>query len=580
MTEVLHTPREGSPFGGPAMARTTSSNNLYSALASPRRNHFSLNDLRVQAEPSESSRASSLHSESSSSLSLDTRLDESSSEDDALAFPDYSKSRRSYGTATDAYEHDDSPSIKISGEQLPPFERPTAVEDPFSSDTPLTTPDPVPVSEDDTAVRKEPSHHVDYLSYVWREEDIWSSWRHIVEHRSVYGERSRLENASWRTWAKSQFKLKTVSPETLNWLKDVDVTWLYGPMQPACNRFASQQNSEPVSRLSKSSSFLGNVRKPILKKRSMSEAMLQKSLSSSSLVAEAAEMAQQQRAPAAVSLERRKPRPIIGRKTSDFPTASSLMSRTTSREPTDYFTSRSTSGLHTPYDGEKKHIRFDDNVEQCIAIETKDGDEDEDDFNHNPWASQNDEDSSSDEGVVMMKRSRKNRRKPLSRTSSKTSISSSKIGNKTIEKLPSTTLKYRTDSPDVSEQQQSHSLGFWRSSRLSPSPSQETLRPSHPSSNFLLPDDEDDEEGFNPSGAFAVQRTATPTTSDLYSQRNKHLGIASESGGLRRTASGMIAPFEDADDEPQRGGILGSVVDTVNTARDIAHVIWNVGWKN
>jgi hypothetical protein len=73
------------------------------------------------------------------------------------------------------------------------------------------------MSEDDTAVRKEPSHHVDYLSYDWREEDIWSSWRHIVEHRNVYGERSRLENASWRTWAKAQFKLKTVSPDTLNW---------------------------------------------------------------------------------------------------------------------------------------------------------------------------------------------------------------------------------------------------------------------------------------------------------------------------------------------------------------------------
>lgn len=362
-------------------------------------------------------------------------------------------------------------------------------------------------------------------------------------------------------------------------LKDVDVTWLYGPLQPACNRFASQQNSEPVSRLSKSSSFLGNVKKPILKKRSMSEAMLQRSLSTSSLVAEAAEIAQKQRIPTA-QLERRKPRPIIGRKTSDLPTASSLMSRTTSREPTDYFTSRSTSGLHTPFDGEKKHIRFDDKVEQCIAIETKDGDDDEDDFNHNPWASQNDEDSSSDEGVVMMKRSRKNRRRPLSRTSSKTNVTTLKATNKTIEKLPSTTLKYRTDSPDVTEQQQSHSLGFWRSSRLSPSPSQETLRPSHPSSNFLLPEDDEDEEYFNPSGAFGVQRPATPTTSDPHSLRNRHLDVASESGGLRRTASGMIAPFEDADDEPQRGGILGSVVDTVNTARDIAHVIWNVGWKN
>jgi hypothetical protein len=214
MAEVLHTPREGSPFGGPPMARTTSSTNLYSALQSPRRNHFSLNDLRAQ---SESSRASSLHSESSSSLSLDTRLDESSSEDDVLTFPDYGRSRKNYSNTIDSYEHTDSPSIKITGEQLPPFNPHATAEGTLSTDTPLTTPDPVPVSEDDTAVRKEPSRHVDYLSYEWREEDIWSSWRHIVEHRSVYGERSRLENASWRTWAKAQFKLKTVSPETLNW---------------------------------------------------------------------------------------------------------------------------------------------------------------------------------------------------------------------------------------------------------------------------------------------------------------------------------------------------------------------------
>src|SRR5690349_1053309 len=117
MTEVLHTPREGSPFGGPPMARTTSTSNLYSALASPRRNHFSLNDLSAHAEQSESSRASSLHSESSSSLSLDTRLDESSSEDDALAFPDYSKSPTSYSKTAVLDDHTDAPSIRITGGQ-------------------------------------------------------------------------------------------------------------------------------------------------------------------------------------------------------------------------------------------------------------------------------------------------------------------------------------------------------------------------------------------------------------------------------------------------------------------------------
>lgn len=43
----------------------------------------------------------------------------------------------------------------------------------------------------------------------------------------------RLENASWRTWAKQRGNLPTVSPETLNWLKDSDVTWLYGPLHEA-----------------------------------------------------------------------------------------------------------------------------------------------------------------------------------------------------------------------------------------------------------------------------------------------------------------------------------------------------------
>jgi hypothetical protein len=340
------------------------------------------------------------------------------------------------------------------------------------------------------------------------------------------------------------------------------VTWLYGPMQPASNRFSSQQNSEPASRLCKTNSFVLGVRKPILKKRSMSEAMLQKSLSSSSLVKQAAESVQAQQT-TGVTLDLRQPRPINGRATPDFP-PSSTTSRGTFWEPTDYFSSKSTSGLHTPSEGEKRHIRFDDKVEQCIALECKEGDDDEEDFNRNPWAKDEDE-SSSDEGVVMMKRAR--RRKPLSRTSSKTSVST--IDNKTIAKLPSTTLKYRTDSPDVTEQALSHSLS-WKSS-LSPSLSQETLRPSTPSKNFLLSEaDEEDKDSFDRS--HGMNRPSTPTASDPFSRRD-------ESSGLRRTASGMFMPFEDNEEELQPPGLIGKIVDTVNTARDIAHVVWNAGWR-
>ena len=354
------------------------------------------------------------------------------------------------------------------------------------------------------------------------------------------------------------------APNNPHRLKDVDVTWLYGPMQPASNRFCSQQNSEPASRLSKTNSFINGVKKPILKKRSMSEAMLQKSLSSSSLVKQAAESIQAQQT-TGVTLELRKQRPIIGRATPDFPT-SSTVSRGTFWEPTDYFSSKSTSGLHTPGDGEKRHIRFDDKVEQCIALECKEGDDDEDDFNRNPWAE--DEDSSSDEGVVMMKRAR--RRKPLSRTNSKTNVTNT-TDNKTIAKLPSTTLKYRTDSPDVTSQSQSHSL-FWKSSKLSPSPSQETLRPSNPSRNFILEEDDDGDDYFNPSAAYAGKRPSTPTPSDPYSERE-------EASGLRRTESGMFMPFEENEEDPPPPGFIGKIVDTVNTARDIAHVVWNAGWR-
>lgn len=70
---------------------------------------------------------------------------------------------------------------------------------------------------DDTCVRHEPSRHVDYLSHDWKEEDIWASWRYMVGKRKVHSNAARLENASWRTWAKKKYQLRTVSANKLNW---------------------------------------------------------------------------------------------------------------------------------------------------------------------------------------------------------------------------------------------------------------------------------------------------------------------------------------------------------------------------
>lgn len=211
MADVLSAPPQGTPFHGPI--RSPSSSSLSFDTYTPlRKNQYSLPDLRSSSLSS--SRTSSRHSTPSSSVSLDDKSDESSSEDDVLSFPNYSTARQ-YCKGASLRNLDSAE--PVAAPPRPASLPPPSPSDGLGPDTPLTTPDPLPISEDDSAVRKEPSHHVDYLSYEWREEDIWSSWRHIVEHRNIYGERSRLENASWRTWAKSQFKLKTVSPETLNW---------------------------------------------------------------------------------------------------------------------------------------------------------------------------------------------------------------------------------------------------------------------------------------------------------------------------------------------------------------------------
>jgi hypothetical protein len=71
--------------------------------------------------------------------------------------------------------------------------------------------------EDDTAARMQPVNHVDYLSHEWREEDLWSTWKHIVAERKAYSNSIRLENASWRCWEKTRRNLQTVSPGSVKW---------------------------------------------------------------------------------------------------------------------------------------------------------------------------------------------------------------------------------------------------------------------------------------------------------------------------------------------------------------------------
>jgi hypothetical protein len=215
MTEVLSLQiSDGSPFSHSPLRSSASHTSFFDSNAQFAHNKHSYSHTDLRSSSLSSSQSSSFQSTPSSSLSLETRFDTSSDDDEdddeGLAFPAYRSAKPHLG-GEGGVATQEQPSNPTQANRPPPS--PTE----FRQEPPMSTADPLPVSEDDTAVRMEPSQHVDYLSHEWKEEDIWSSWRHIVEHRSVYGERSRLENASWRTWAKSQFNLKTVSPETLNW---------------------------------------------------------------------------------------------------------------------------------------------------------------------------------------------------------------------------------------------------------------------------------------------------------------------------------------------------------------------------
>lgn len=296
--------------------------------------------------------------------------------------------------------------------------------------------------------------------------------------------------------------------------------------------------------------------------------MLQRSLSSSSLLKQATAAIQAQEKDGNLGVVR----PSLHRACTDYMTFP-FSSRRRSYDNIGVLSSTSTSGLETPAT-ERKHIHFDEQVKQCIAVEVK-GDDDEDELNQARWGFG--EDSDSDDDAIMMKPT-KTKKKPIPQKKPQPTPTTE---SKTIAMLPSTTLKYRVDSPEPTETAMKHSRGFLRGSLLSPSPSQETLRPSKPSRSFHFDEDEDPDSLTLDTGSSA----SSPSPSESPSQfRSGAQGSSTQSGstagskGLRRTESGMLMPADDSGAQPYPG-LVGRVVETVNTARDIVHVIWNVGWR-
>lgn len=356
------------------------------------------------------------------------------------------------------------------------------------------------------------------------------------------------------------------------------MTWLYGPLQegrhndrrwhydssPRQSSKATFNSSPPSTRLRQNDSFL---KKPILKKRSVSEVMLQKSLSSSSLIKQAAAAVQAQRSSMRKDSNEH---PTLARASSDSVAQSSSSAGTAG--PTSMMSSQAVSGLHSPENGARRHIRFDDTVEQCIAVDFKAGAQDEDALS---WTRDADVSSSEDDLIMMKQRSRRPSSGPGSRRDS--------IGgqeSKGIAMLPSTTLKYHHDEPYCPGHPDPTTTATHHSGKLQHSSSQETLRPARASANFFM-DEAEDDMSWEPSGAFHTPRPGS--SSGL--QPGKELGQADSSSeapaGLRRTPSGMFMPLEDEENQNYAShGVFGRVVDTVNTARDIFSVIVNVGWRS
>jgi hypothetical protein len=356
-------------------------------------------------------------------------------------------------------------------------------------------------------------------------------------------------------------------------LKDCDVTWLYGPLQTESKISFNGAVSPPPSRLSTSSSFLH--KKPILKKRSASEAILHRSISEHSLLKQVGAILKSQEGTPAVS------RPSFERAVSDFSirtTPPESVVNTPAGEESQPTISRAisvtSSGLQSP--GEKRHIHFNNEVVQCIAVESKDEDEEEE--GQPPAVISDEEDEDEDDGLVMMKHV-PSKARTSNRSTPRGSFSTE---SKTIAPLPSTTLKYRSDTPEPPEAQQQYAIHSpWNTGRkLSPSPSQETLRPTRPNANFLIDDDDEEYPDLQWQPSSSTYRNSPQEASSSY-QQEESTGDGYDPGpGMRRTPSGMFMPYdEDEDEAALEKTLFGRVVDTVNTAKDIAHVIWNVGWR-
>ena len=345
-------------------------------------------------------------------------------------------------------------------------------------------------------------------------------------------------------------------------MKDHDVTWLYGPLQSGQVLKLGPASPSPTTRLSRTDSFVV-AKKSILKKRSLSETMLQRSLSNSTLVKQAVDsIVSQGPHPSRI-------RPALSpRSVSEMPQHGQIPFATPVETPLRTLSSSSSSsGAQTP--NVRRHIHFSEKVEQCIAINKDGEDEHDEELDSGVFG---DSDGESDDGVLMM-RPEKGKERRLSSSDCRTPRQSfsSDASQRTIAMLPAT--KLRGDTPEPPEVTDCEA-GFWNlRGSLAKSSSQETLKPSRPSSNFLKKGGDTD----NHHAQLPFSSTSRPTSKALHSTTSTHFTLDEdkemESRGLRRTPSGMFMPYDESLEGYETAGLFGKVIDTVNTAKDVGFLV-------
>ena len=343
--------------------------------------------------------------------------------------------------------------------------------------------------------------------------------------------------------------------------KENDLTWLYGPLLTHEENTKKRTYDAPSPSISVASSATG--KKSILKRKTISQAILQHSLTTNSLLKRAGAIIKAQNASG-------------HRASSDTSTSQTRTESVATLTSGSSVTSESPSSV-------VRRVDFHDIVEQAIVVEKEE--------KHYPDYD-DDETADDDRSFLTMKPSARPRRAIAHRNS----FSS----DSTIAHLPVTTLK---SCPEPAPQKSSIS---WFTSQsalgasLSRSPSTETLRPvKHASQeNFLLGEDDCENENVDRDTSWLRwgSEAAARFDSSWFGGNRKDEEAAEKQESMPYApSSGVFVPFEeqghgrqaenvdadmDEDEEFRMNyGLFGKVIDTVNTARDIAHVIWNVGWS-